>query len=60
MDAQTFIDAIIQGGAIAVLGVWVIAERKDNNQLWSIVESLVKLRLKQVEENQDTAFMELE
>lgn len=54
--ASTFADITVT----VALGIWIMAERRDNDKLWSIVESLVKLRLKQVEDLQDTTFVELD
>lgn len=46
--------------ALIISLVWIGMERRDNNQLWSIVESLVKLRLRQFEDNSEDVYMELE
>lgn len=46
--------------ALVIALVWVALERRDNSQIWSIVESLVKLRLRQFEDNSDDVYMELE
>ena len=60
MEFQVIVEAITQAGAIAALAIWIAAERRDNAQLWSIIESLVKLRLRQFEENSTDAMKELE
>lgn len=60
MELAQIIEA---GGTISVtvaLAVWVMAERRDNQELWKIIESLVKLRLRQVEELQEDVFVELD
>jgi hypothetical protein len=36
--------------SIGILLCWIYAERKDNHAAWSIIESLVRLRLKQIEQ----------
>lgn len=56
MDAETI--AAISGVAetitsIGILLVWVYAERRDNKSLWSIIEALVSLRLKQIQDEDE-------
>lgn len=60
MDTELLIEAIMQAGTIGVLAVWISAERRDNHALWSIVEALVRLRLRQIDDLSDEHPMELE
>jgi len=60
MDYNVIIEAVLDGGAIAVLVMWVVAERRDNSQIWAIVDSLVRMRIKQLEEVSDSAYVELD
>lgn len=39
--------------SIGILLCWIYAERKDNHAAWSIIESLVRLRLKQIEQDSE-------
>lgn len=54
--ASTFADITVT----VALGIWIMAERRDNDKLWSIVEGLVKLRLKQIDDLSETSLMELD
>ena len=60
MEAELILQAVSDLGAIAALALWILAERRDNNALWGIIESLVKLRLRQFEENAESSYMELD
>lgn len=44
---------------IGVLLIWIYAERKDNRELWSVIERLTQLRLRQIEDNGESTQPEL-
>lgn len=63
MDAETLqaITAIAETiTSIGVLFCWIYAERKDNHAAWSIIESLVRLRLKQIEQEAEREDKEID
>lgn len=39
--------------SIGILLIWVYAERKDNKAAWQIISELVRLRLRQIEDNEE-------
>lgn len=39
--------------SIGILLIWVWAERKDNKEAWKIITELVRLRLRQIEDNEE-------
>lgn len=39
--------------SIGILLIWVWAERKDNKAAWKIITELVRLRLRQIEDNEE-------
>lgn len=44
--------------SIGILLVWIYAERKDNQAAWSIIDALVRLRLKQIEHEYEKSIKE--
>lgn len=56
MDAETtqLIASVAETiTSIGILLIWVWAERKDNKEAWKIITELVRLRLRQIEDNEE-------